>query len=283
MARADVLNLLYSKEQDPFVFNFDNMMAPPVYYFISPMEIAQIHSIVSSLKYSSKLEEKVNMIKQIVGQRGWIRFSSGTNRIIFRHRDYPAILLKIALDKVGLSDSLHEMQNQQLLKPFVCKVYDVTPCGTAAIVERVQPILSIAEFQSIADDVYDLLTTKILGRYVLEDIGTHYYMNWGIRNGFGPVLLDYPYLFELDCNKLFCHNTLPNGCICDGVIDYDAGFNHLVCNKCGKDYLASELQNYIKENKIKINVEESDSNLQVSIKIKGKLYTNRVEETDCIE
>ena len=34
-------------------------------------------------------------------------------------------------------------------------------------------------------------------------------MNYGLREGFGPVLLDYPYVFELDGRKLICNVPEP--------------------------------------------------------------------------
>lgn len=69
----------------------------------------------------------------------------------------------------------------------------------------------------------------------------------------GPVLLDYPYCYKLDGKKLFCNKIEPiTGMRCDGEIDYDEGFNHLVCTKCGKIYLASDLRDNKSDNKIVI-------------------------------
>ena len=68
-------------------------------------------------------------------------------------------------------------------------------------------------------------------------------MNWGVRENFGPVLLDFPYVYKLDGSKLFCRakNPLsPTGC-CEGEIDYDAGYNELVCKRCGVVYRAKEI------------------------------------------
>lgn len=67
----------------------------------------------------------------------------------------------------------------------------------------------------------------------------------------GPVLLDYPYCYKLDGKKLFCSqfNSISNT-ICDGEIDYDIGFNHLVCTKCGRIYYASDLRDNSSDNKI---------------------------------
>jgi hypothetical protein len=69
-------------------------------------------------------------------------------------------------------------------------------------------------------------------------------MNWGIREGFGPVLLDFPYIYKLDGKKLFCNAPDPRSQTgyCNSPIDYDPGYNFLVCTKCGKQYKASDLR-----------------------------------------
>ena len=76
-------------------------------------------------------------------------------------------------------------------------------------------------------------------------------MNFGIREGFGPVLLDFPYVYKLDGEKLFCNRPTPDGEFCGGVIDYDAGFNGLYCTKCGAMYKAKELEEAIKDQSVK--------------------------------
>lgn len=72
-----------------------------------------------------------------------------------------------------------------------------------------------------------------------------------VRYGYGPVLLDYPFIYKLDGNKLFCNKVDPStNEPCNGEIDYDVGFNHLVCTRCGKIYLATDLKDDSIENKI---------------------------------
>ena len=84
----------------------------------------------------------------------------------------------------------------------------MTPDGVVGEAERVQPITSREEFLSCADEIYGLLN-MLTSKYVLADIGSRYFMNYGLRgNNFGPVLLDFPYLYEVDGNKLVC--SAPN-------------------------------------------------------------------------
>ena len=284
MAKADLLSILYSKEKSPLEFKFDSMWIPSMYNFLTPQDIKELHYLASSAKFSSKIDFKYKEIDRIMTNRGFRKFHCGTNRIVYSYLEDQSFLVKIALDKVGLSDNPAEYRNQFLLKPFVTKVFEVSPCGTVATVERVEPITSREEFMSVAEDIFDLMNQCIIGKYVLEDVGTKYFMNWGLRKGFGAVLLDYTYVYELDGNKLFCNKFVPeNGQICNGVIDYDAGFNNLICSKCGKRYLAKDLERSVKE-KLIILKEEGEIDMKISLKRGNEtvatFFTN--EETDTI-
>lgn len=97
-------------------------------------------------------------------------------------------------------------------------------------------------------------------------------MNWGLRmcgngNGFGPVLLDYPYIYELDGAKLYCNSLiLDTNMICDGMIDYDDGFNELICTKCGRKYLATDLED--KSNNIKVIIQKDEEEVPMKVVLK---------------
>lgn len=253
MAKVDVLDILRTKKLDPLEFHFENLWIPPMNCYLSPSDIDALHKIATSVRLSSKIQQKYKMIDDIMVARGFKRFSAGTNRVVYRFLEDTRFLVKIAVDKVGMQDNPLEYENQFLLQPFVTKMFYVSPCGTVGFSERVLPIKNKEEFRQIASDVFDILVNKILGLYVVEDVGTKYFMNWGIRPGFGPVLLDYPYVYKLDGDKLFCNWTNPmTGECCNGEIDYDAGFNHLVCTRCNKTYMATDLRDNSIDNKIVI-------------------------------
>ena len=251
MSAVDVLDILRMKQSSFKEFQWDNLIIPPMEYFLTPQDVEQLHYIATSIRLSCKLEKKYEMIDNIMTYRGFKRFSGGTNRVVYRFYEDPRFVAKIAIDKVGMQDNPKEFRNQFLLKPYVTKMFYVSPCGTVGLAERVIPIKNKDEFKAIAGDVFEMLVCKILGKYVVEDIGTKYFMNYGLRPGMGPVLLDYPYVYKLDGKKLFCNiKDSITGISCDGEIDYDVGFNHLVCTKCGKIYLASDLRDDSEDNKI---------------------------------
>lgn len=253
MAKIDVLDILRSKKMNPLEFNFENLQIPPMHYFLSQQDVDNLRSIATSVRLSSKIQKKYKMIDDIMKARGFKRFSAGTNRVVYSFYEDTRFLVKIAVDKVGMQDNPLEYENQFLLKPYVTKMFYISQCGTVGFVERVMPVKNKAEFKEIAEDVFDIIVNKILGRYVVEDVGTKFFMNWGIRAGFGPVLLDYPYVYKLDGKKLFCTKSNPEtGEYCNGEIDYDVGFNYLVCDRCGKRYLATDLKDNSIENKIVI-------------------------------
>ena len=235
--RSYILDRLKSRTVSVAEFNFDTLQAPPLSMFLTPQDIQDLTDIAMSLRLSGKPDVKYKMIDQILRCRGLVKFLAGTNRVVYRHPEFPDILFKIASDAVGINDNPAEFKNQMLLKPFVPKIFEVSPHGTVALTERVVPITSREEFLSVADDVFELITGYLLNAgYVLADFGSKFFMNYGIRKGFGVVLLDYPYLYKLDGNKLFCNKPDPKSPTgkCEGVIDYDSGYNFLHCTKCGE-------------------------------------------------
>lgn len=283
MAKLDILDILRYKAMEPGEFDFDNLMIPPMNVFLDFYDIENLRYIATSIKLSSKIEEKYKMIDDIMKRRGFKRFAAGTNRVVYSFLEDDRFLAKIAVDKVGMQDNPAEFQNQFLLKPYVTKMFYTSPCGTIGFSERVLPIKNVSEFREVAEDVYYILRYKIDGRYILEDVGTKYFMNWGTRIGFGPVLLDYPYVYRLDgTKKLYCSKivdpilNLP----CNGEILYDPGFNHLTCSVCGKRYAAVDLKDDSSNNKPII---KGGNKMRIDILRNGKSVYQSIISNETIE
>ena len=241
-SRDELLRLMLSKNVTLDEFNFDQLTAPPIEFFISKHDLDYLVYLANSPKFSSKINFKYDEIDKLMKARGFVLLGRGTNRVVYRSLEYYDICLKIAIDHIGSSDNPKEFINQEYLKPYVSKIFSVDPTGTIAVAERVHPISTREEFQNYGDAIYDLITKYFIGRYVVNDIGTKYFMNWGIRYSTSmPVLLDYPYFYLFDPRKAVCHTILEDGTVCNGDIDYDDGYNILFCTKCGRHYKAAEL------------------------------------------
>ena len=242
MRNSDIAALYFRRRLEDGGFDWEHFTHAPISSYISLPEIQYFDHIATSAKLAGKSKRyKIDMMSEVLRPKGFIYMTAGTNRVVFRNDYDQSFLLKIGFDSTGINDSLREFHNQEVLKPFVPKVFDVSPRGTIGLVERVHPILNRAEFTSVAGQIFDILNKKILGKYVLEDIGTDFFKNWGLRDGFGPVLLDYPYVYEIDGSKLVCNKPLQDGTLCKGLIDYDEGFNTLVCELCGRRHTAKSL------------------------------------------
>lgn len=276
MANINLQSILYSKKVSQVEFMFDSLFALPLSNFLYLSDIEKLNNIATSLRYSGNISKKYKAIDEIMKLRGFTKFGAGTNRVVYRPYEYPPMVVKIAIDSVGISDNPAEYENQWLLKPFITKVFETSRCGTIASFERVQPITNKKEFYSVSEDIFYLIS-NIVGKYVVADIGTKFFMNYGLRmNGFGPVLLDFPYVYILDGKKLICNLERPenNFIPCGGSIDYDSGFNTLRCTKCGKEYLATELKRN-KENNLILITDEEDIYMKVRVFKNGKLIEVR--------
>lgn len=242
MDRTTSLKEIYSKKRLIRNFDFDALYHPPLLNYITEQDMAGLHYLATSAKYGGMSKnDKIDLMKKILEPRGFKCNTTGTNRAVFRYEDDRSFIIKVAMDDTGCTDNPDELFNQQIMKPFVPKIFDVSPCGTVQMAEAVNPIGNRYEFELIAEEIFDILQNFFLGKYVLEDIGTNFFRNWGIRDGFGPVLLDFPYLYEIDGSKLQCARVFKDGTHCTGEIDYDNGLNTLVCEHCGQRYAAKDM------------------------------------------
>lgn len=283
MLESQLLSALYSKRKTLAEFNWDTLFAPTIYTFVSEYDIERLYNIATSIKYAGDIRKKEVGIKEILEPRGFRRMGAGTNRIVYTYLDNRDFLFKVAVDKTGMKNTPDEFKNQQYLRPFVTKCFEFHPSGVLGSFERVMPITNVEEFLSVWDDIFEVLLSMI-GEFILEDIGTQFFMNWGIRKGFGPVLLDFPELFKLDGNKLFCTKPLVPGQklpMCGGQIDYDNGFNYLVCQTCNKQYKASDISKAIND-KMLILKGEVDMEVQL-VRGNDVIVDSRNNGTDIIK
>ena len=219
---------------------------PPIESYLPRNVIQQLEHISSSARLMNRPTERYKLQQDILRPYGFIHLASGTNRRTFYYVNDPTIVLKLASDRVGRSDNLAEVKNQELLKPLCPKIYHVLPTGLLSLQERVET-MSWEQFVQCSDAVFNIIMILMYNGYALEDVGTNFFKNWGLRYFTDipmPVILDFPYIYQVDWSKLRCSHVDPEtGIKCDGYIDYDydRGMNELVCVKCGSRYSARQL------------------------------------------
>ena len=282
MSRVSILEQLTApKKKTALDFHYEDLWAPPIMSLFTPQDIQELVKIATSLRYAGNIARKYDMIDAVMKRRGFRRAHCGTNRVVYNFLEDDRFVAKVAVDRVGMEDSPAEYRNQAYFQPFCCKIFEVDPSGVISFIERVNPISSIEEFMSVKDDIFNMMVTKIIGKYIVDDLGTKAFMNFGIRmnaNGtaFGPVIIDFPYAYELDGAKLRCAHKIINehGSLeeCGGEIDYDPGFNTLICNKCGREYKALDLAKQKNED-IKLVYTDAEKAFAKSIRhlVRGKI------------
>ena len=249
----------------PLVDAFDNMMGPMVCNFFSEEEIKVIHKIITHTK-DRTFKKKFQKLDAIIKPKGFKRSGCGTNRVLYEPLDKNATFcIKIALDRVARKNNPDELVNQKYLKPFVAKCYDVSDDGNIGIFERVIPIENLNQFWDLREDIFNIME-RLVGRFIIDDFGSNTFKNWGFRKGFGPVLLDYADMYILDPKILYCtnHPDHLHGQMCGGEIDYDDGFNKIICTSCGAHYMASDF----KHGRQKITVYGRKRKIDMALKIK---------------
>ena len=127
--RNYIIDRLKSKTVSIDEFNYDRLQAPPISAMFTPFDIMQLNKIAKSIKYSGRPDLKYQEIDKIMRSRGFVKFIAGTNRVVYRPVESNTFLVKVAADAVGLGDNPREYRNQFLFKPFVTKVFEITPCG----------------------------------------------------------------------------------------------------------------------------------------------------------
>lgn len=269
------------------LFNFNQIQnIKPIYKifdYLSPYDVCYLKEIATS--YTIKeVKQKYQLIENLMNVRGFKKLGCGTNRMTFKCESNPDIVMKIAVDRTGMNDSPAELRNKQILGTYATDIYDVSECGTVGLFERVEPITNVNDFLSNVDIIFNILFTLSRSGYIFKDVGNNSFMNYGIRKGAGPVILDYPYFYKKDPKKETCRNIF-NGAICLGKVAFDKGFNTLRCTKCGKEYLLHELKDPNANLGIKIKgSNKGEIDMKITIKLKnGKTYVkNTGKETENI-
>ena len=73
MAKLDILDILKTKNMNPLEFHFENLWIPPINYYLTQQDIDELRSIATSVRLSSKIQQKYNMIDTIMRRRGFKR------------------------------------------------------------------------------------------------------------------------------------------------------------------------------------------------------------------
>lgn len=279
---------LQKKAMDISVY-WNNLVRPPIRAYIPDWVVQKLYEYMASPRLINNPTKRFKMTNELLEPWGFKPLASGTNRRAFYCVYDPGIILKIASDAVGQKDNQSEFAIQHMLKPFCPKVFDIAGDGAVALSERGEP-MSEHDYKFVwAEEIFDLLFSLLARGYILEDVGSNFYKNFGLRMGFGPMLWDFPYVYKLDWRKLICRKPDPiTGQPCGGEIDYayNKGMSEIVCTRCGSRYSAKYLASAMPSEALTtinkgrgFTMGRFDTNFQVSVKQGGKTVVSYGTET----
>lgn len=264
---------------------FDDLQGPMVEDLFDAETIKSIKMTVTNPKIKF-FKDKFRILAGILNPLGYILAHAGTNRVVFQPQFDDSFVVKIGLDIAGRTNNPNEIVNQKYLKPFVCKCFDTTDDGVIGTFERVVPIENLYQLWSVREDIFDIMRA-ITKRFVIDDFGTEAFKNWGVRKGFGPVLLDYADMYILDKDTAYCRKPIDwhSTAVCGGELGYTPGYNKIMCKKCGG---IGKAKQYKGKEKLSVYVPSRgiDMGIKCTIKVGGKTvfsteegFTNQINES----
>lgn len=264
---------------------FDDLQGPMVEDLFDAETIKSIKLVVTNPKIKF-FKDKFRILAGILNPLGYILAHAGTNRVVFQPQFDDSFVVKIGLDIAGRTNNPNEIVNQKYLKPFVCKCFDTTDDGVIGTFERVVPIENLYQLWSVREDIFDIMRA-ITKRFVIDDFGTEAFKNWGVRKGFGPVLLDYADMYILDKDTAYCRKPIDwhSTAVCGGELGYTPGYNKIMCKKCGG---IGKAKQYKGKEKLSVYVPSRgiDMGIKCTIKVGGKTvfsteegFTNQINES----
>lgn len=251
-------------------FDYGGLTRPPIHSYLPFNVINQIKNLVHDPKLMARPSQKYKLMNDILRPIGFRHLASGTNRRTFYSIFDEGIVLKIALDSVGEEANLREYQTQYFIQPFCAKTFDVLPDGLIALSERVEPMKEEDYKNTWSSDIFDFIFQILNRGYIMEDVGGNFFKNWGVRFGFGPVILDYPYIYEINWHKLKCSKKDPitnDKCLGDLDYDYSRGMSEIICTKCGARYSAKYLAKLVNVSEINKRRENIMSLIPTEVKV----------------
>lgn len=263
---------------------FDDLQGPMVEDLFDAETIKSIKLAVTNPKIKF-FKDKFKILAGILNPLGYILAHAGTNRVVFQPQFDDSFVVKIGLDIAGRTNNPNEIVNQKYLKPFVCKCFDTTDDGVIGTFERVVPIENLNQLWSVREDIFDIMRA-ITKRFIIDDFGTEAFKNWGVRKGFGPVLLDYADMYILDKDTAYCRKPIDwhSTAVCGGELGYTPGYNKIMCKKCGG---IGKAKQYKGKEKLSVYVPSRgiDMGIRCTIKVGGKTvfsteegFTNQINE-----
>lgn len=207
-------------------------------------------------QYISSNHSKAQVILDELGPLGFKDVGLGTNIIVLRHKKYPGVVFKIALDSHGIDDNINDewlsRKHPDMYARFICR----HPSGLVSVQEAYACINNKYRMQDFIGQAYDMIT-RLERNYVIVDLSPVNFKNFAVRRDGRLIIIDGSDLIPipkgadlLRCKRIIgMKNNKPK--ICGSRLNYTADYNRLECPVCDNIYMPIEMKP-----KVEFNEEE---------------------------
>lgn len=211
-----------------------------------------IEDLFSIMNFGSDNYKKANYILEELEPYGFEEVGEGTNILVIKHRHYPGVVFKIALDTNGIADNFNDELLQRVV-PHYTRVFARHSTGIVSVQEY-SVTMTKERMRDFVKPIMKLLR-KLSETYLIADLSPSRFLNFGINRKGDFVIQDGSDLFPLSQldKKAKCQNPVGWDAkkrkmkICGGKLEYSADFLTLQCKECGREYNPLELRPKTKE------------------------------------
>lgn len=228
----------------------------------TPVIVSDLFEIMHSCSDNQK---KAGYIREALEYYGFEEVSLGTNIYVMANPAYPGVVFKFALDDNGLADNFNDGILQEYV-PRYAKTLARHPSAIVSVQERKVVVADQDRMDSFRGDILKALR-KLSEDFLIVDLSpTNYHLNYGVERNGDWCFIDASDLFPLAnmpdkvrCNKAVGYDDKKKKVKrCGGRLMYDTDYSHIVCTKCGSEYLPLEIRPKDKEDKGKMSNAMSD-------------------------
>lgn len=122
------------------MFDFDKLKARPLYEIVPYEAEAEFYRIATTISLNGDLLKKYQLMNDLAEKLDLTFLARGTTRSVYTVNYDSSLVIKVGYDKAYITDSAKEYENQELIKPFCSKCFEISSTGCIGLFERVNPI-----------------------------------------------------------------------------------------------------------------------------------------------
>ena len=101
-------SILFTPQDTNYTQLFESITMPHWSMFVTLEDINRLHWIATTASLVSDFEKKRKLMDEVMNARGFKFMAGGTNRMVYRHYEFPGIVAKVPIDRVGMGDNIAE-------------------------------------------------------------------------------------------------------------------------------------------------------------------------------